>query len=172
MENRWPNQLCRQKCRNGVFKVNPEITVSNPELWWPRGYGNQNLYRAEIILLVENNEHQKEFRTMGFRKIDMPENLHFVVNGKTVFLRGGDWVTPNLLSDVWDEERVGKLFDLAENANFNAFRIWGPVEAPNDKFYEMADARGFLLWQDFTKMRFRGDEEKHSKPALKRHLNS
>lgn len=147
------------KVEGGVFKVNPKITVSNPDLWWPRGYGDQNLYRAEIALLVDNKEHQKEYRTIGFRKIDMPEDLHFVVNGKSVFLRGGDWVTPNLLSDVWDEERVGKLFDLAENANFNAFRIWGPVEAPNDKFYEMADARGFLLWQDFTRMGFRGDEK-------------
>ena len=145
---------------NGIFKVNPELTVSNPELWWPRGYGEQKLYKAEISLLVNGDVHQMETRTIGFRKIEMPETLlHFVVNGKTVFLHGGDWVTPNLLSDVWDAERVGKLFDLAENANFNAFRIWGPVEAPSDKFYEMADARGFLLWQDFTRMPFKPDEK-------------
>jgi len=144
---------------DGKFKVNPEITVSNPELWWPRGYGDQNLYRAEITLLAGNKEHQKEFRTIGFRKIDMPEPFHFQVNGKHVFPRGGNWVTPNLLSDVWDEERAQKLFDLAENANFNAFRIWGPVEAPNDKFYELADARGFLIWQDFTKMWFGGEKK-------------
>jgi len=145
---------------NGVFRANPELAVSNPELWWPRGYGEQNLYKAEISLLVNGTVHQKETRTIGFRRIEMPETLlHFVVNGKTVFLRGGDWVTPNLLSDVWDTERVGKLFDMAENANFNAFRIWGPVEAPNDKFYEMADERGFLLWQDFTRMPFKPDEK-------------
>ena len=145
---------------NGIFKVNPELTVSNPELWWPRGYGEQKLYKAEILLLVNGNAHQKETRTIGFRKIEMPGTLlHFTVNGKPVFLRGGDWVTPNLLSDVWDAERVGSLFDLAENANFNAFRIWGPVEAPNDKFYAMADARGFLLWQDFTRMQFNGNEK-------------
>jgi len=144
---------------NGKFSVQLALTVSNPELWRPRGYGEQKLYRAEISLLVQGRVHQMEYRTIGFRKIEMPETLHFVVNGKAVFLRGGDWVTPNLLSEVWDPVRIGKLFDLAENANFNAFRIWGPVEAPNDKFYEMADARGFLLWQDFTKMQFRGDEK-------------
>lgn len=145
---------------NGVFRVNAELTVSDPELWWPRGYGEQKLYKAEISLFVDGSVHQKEHRTLGFRKIEMPETLlHFVVNGKTVFLRGGNWVTPNLLSDVWDAERVGKLFDMAENANFNAFRIWGPVEAPNDKFYELADERGFLLWQDFTRMPFKDDEK-------------
>lgn len=145
---------------NGVFRINPELTVLKPELWWPRGYGKQKLYKAEISLLINGKVHQIETRTIGFRKIEMPETLlHFVVNGKPVFLRGGNWVTPNLMSDVWDAERVGKLFDLAENANFNAFRIWGPVEAPNDNFYEMADARGFLLWQDFTRMPFKPDEE-------------
>lgn len=145
---------------NAIFNVSPELVVSNPALWWPRGYGEQNRYKAEITLSVNGKTHQKETKTIGFRKIEMPEKLlHFVVNGKPVFLRGGNWVTPNLMSDVWDAEKTGKLFDLAENANFNAFRIWGPVEAPNDKFYEMADERGFLLWQDFTRMPFSPDEK-------------
>jgi hypothetical protein len=139
---------------NGVFSVDQAVQVSNPELWWPRGYGLQKLYKAQIVLITDGKVHQKEFRTIGFRKITMPETLHFLVNGKPVFLRGGNWVTPDLMSEVWDNERMVGLFDLAENGNYNAFRIWGPVEAPNDKFYEMANERGFLLWQDFTKMPF------------------
>lgn len=141
------------KVKDGSFSGNPMLQVSNPELWWPRGYGEQKLYRAEILLLVADKVQQMESRTIGFRKITMPEPLHFEVNGKPVFLRGGDWVTPDLLSEVWDQERMEGLFDLTENANFNAFRIWGQVEAPNDLFYEMANERGFLLWHDFTKMR-------------------
>jgi hypothetical protein len=147
----------------GKFSGQSTLEVSHPDLWWPRGYGEQNLYRAEICLLKAGKVHQKELRTIGFRKITMPEPFHFEVNGKPVFLRGGDWVTPDLLSEVWDQERMDGLFDLAENAHFNAFRIWGVVEAPNDRFYEMADRRGFLLWQDFTKMPFyreEGDSEK------------
>lgn len=142
----------------GIFKAQPSLEVSDPELWWPRGYGEQKLYRAEISLLTSGKVHQKEFRTIGFRKITMSEPFHFLVNGKPVFLRGGDWVTPDLLSEVWDQPRMDGLFDLAEHAHFNAFRIWGPVEAPNDRFYEMADERGFLLWQDFTKMSFYREE--------------
>ncbi|MBE0654670.1 MAG: twin-arginine translocation signal domain-containing protein, partial [Bacteroidales bacterium] len=158
---------------NGSFSVQPKLSVLNPELWWPRGYGEQKLYKAEIELLISGKLHQKEIRTIGFRKITMPENLlHFVVNGKPVFLRGGNWVTPNLLSDVWDQERIGKLLDLAENANFNAFRIWGDVIAPKDKFYEMADERGFLLWQDFTGMPFyrNSDKLEESKELAKKLL--
>ena len=143
--------------QNGEIKARCVLTVDRPQLWWPRGYGKQPLYHAEISLRVGNRTHQTEFRTLGFRRIEMPEPLHFTVNGVRVFLRGGDWVTPNLLSDVWDQEREERLFNLAENAHFNAFRIWGQVAPPQDRFYEMADARGFLLWQDFTRLPMRPD---------------
>ena len=95
----------------------------------------------------------------------MPDRLHFVVNGTAVMLRGAGWVTPNLMSEVWDQPREDRLFALAENANFNAFRIWGCVTAPQDKFYEMADARGFLLWQDFTNLPMEPDE--HSRAVCR-----
>lgn len=44
-------------------------------------------------------------------------------------------------------------------ASFKVFRIWGMVEAYKDRFYKMSDARGFLLWQGFTRMRCSAGEE-------------
>jgi beta-mannosidase len=138
---------------NGNFNGKIVLDIKNPELWWPRGYGAQKLYKAEIVLIIEGKAHQKEYRTIGFRRITMPERLHFVVNGVPVILLGGVWVTPNLLSDVYDQQREERLFDMAENANFNAFRIWDPSPTePHNQFYEMADKRGFLLWNDFPKL--------------------
>ena len=144
---------------NGKFTGRCTVQIERPSLWWPRGYGDQSLYRAEVALVVDGQVQEIEYRTVGFRRVTMPELLHFVVNGVPVFLRGGDWVTPNLMSDVWDTARVDRLFDLAENAHFNAFRVWGPAEAPPDAFYEQADARGFLLWQDFTRLPMRSDSK-------------
>jgi beta-mannosidase len=143
--------------KGGEFLSHCVLRVDRPRLWWPRGYGDQPLYQAEIALLANGRVQQVEQRTIGFRRVEMPELLHFVVNGVPVFLRGGAWVTPNLMSDVWDQAREERLFAMAENANFNTFRIWGPVEAPQDPFYEMADARGFLLWQDFTQLPMKPD---------------
>lgn len=143
--------------KGGQFLGHCVLSVDHPRLWWPRGYGGQPLYHAEIALLADGRVQQVERRTIGFRRVEMPELLHFVVNGVPVFLRGGAWVTPNLMSDAWDQAREERLFAMAENANFNAFRIWGPVEAPQDPFYEMADARGFLLWQDFTQLPMKPD---------------
>ncbi|MCH5375277.1 MAG: hypothetical protein JJ992_15000, partial [Planctomycetes bacterium] len=114
---------------NGEFNGSCVVQVERPSLWWPRGYGDQPLYRAEVALVAQGRVQQVEYRTVGFRRVTMPELLHFVVNGVPVFLRGGDWVTPNLMSDVWDTARVDRLLALAENANFNAFRVWGQAEA-------------------------------------------
>jgi len=151
--------------RDGRFAIGLQLPVEHPRLWWPRGYGQQPLYRAEVALLADGRLQQTERRTIGFRRITMPDRLHFVVNGTAVMLRGAGWVTPNLMSEVWDQPREDWLFALAENANFNAFRIWGCVTAPQDKFYEMADARGFLLWQDFTNLPMEPDE--HSRAVCR-----
>ncbi len=144
--------------REGAFAARCVVTVDQPRLWWPRLYGDQPLYHAEVSLLAHNQVQQVERRTLGFRRITQSEPLHFVVNNVPVFLRGGNWVTPNLMSDVWDTKAVDRLLDLAENAHFNAFRVWGPAPtAPPDAFYEQADARGFLIWQDFPRLPMRSD---------------
>ena len=148
-----------------AFSTRCVLNVDHPSLWWPRGYGAQPLYRAEITLFADGRPQQTVRRSIGFRRVTMPDRLHFVVNGVPVLIRGGAWVTPNLMSDVWDQAREERLFALAENAYFNAFRIWGSVAAPHDNFYEMADARGFLLWQDFTRLAMRPDE--HSRAVCR-----
>jgi len=142
----------------GSFNCRCVVNVDRPRLWWPRGYGSQPLHQAHVTLLAGDRPQQTLQRTIGFRRLTMPEHLHFVVNNVPVLLRGGDRVTPNLMSRVWNQAREERLLALAENANFNAFRIWGSVMPPHDKFYEMADARGFLLWQDFTRLPMKPDE--------------
>jgi beta-galactosidase/beta-glucuronidase len=134
----------------GSFTSRLNLEVPRPQLWWPRGYGDQPLYRAEVTLLTAAGVWQTERRTLGFRRITMPRPLHFVVNGRPVHLRGGNWVTPDWQTSVWNNDRVAELFRLAAIGNYNAFRVWGVVEAPPDDFYERADAAGILLWQDFT----------------------
>jgi len=146
------------KLAEGVFTGQQVLNVDRPQLWWPRGYGSQPLYQVQVTLMAGNRALQSQQRTVGFRRVTMPLHLHFVVNNVPVMLLGGDWVTPNLFSRVWDQAREERLFALAENAHFNIFRIWGPALAPHDNFYEMADARGFLLWQEFTQLPMEPDE--------------
>ena len=151
--------LANLQAENGRFSGRATLAVEKPALWWPRGYGDQPLYRAEVTLRVGDEAHQTVHRTIGFRRITMSSLLHFVVNGVPVRLWGGDWVVPHWKTAVWDAPRAEELYRLAEIANFNVFRVWGEVESPRDEFYELADARGFLLWQDFTLLPLSDDDE-------------
>jgi beta-mannosidase len=148
--------------QNGTFVWSTKIQTTHPKLWWPRGYGSQPLYKLEVTVSAAGKSLHTEQRTIGFRRITMPEHLHFVVNNVPVKLWGAVWVTPDWQTEVWDPSRVEKLFALAENANFNALRVWGEVNSPRDDFYEMADAHGILLWQDFTELPLAADEESRS----------
>ena len=160
------------------FDTTVQLTIDRPALWWPRGYGEQPLYQLTTDLIVNDDVLDTTVRTVGFRRVDMPETLHFEVNGLPVRLWGACWVSPDWVTAVWDQDRAEKLIDLAENANFNAFRVWGEVESPPDAFYEMADRHGFLVWQDFADLPLEPDarsraicrtEAAHTVRRLKHH---
>lgn len=143
----------------GGFSTRVTLPVDRPKLWWPRGYGDQPLYRVQVQVEGTDKILDHASRTIGFRRVTMPRLLHFEVNGVPVRLWGGDWVTPRWQTAVWDPMRAETLFDMAEHANFNTFRVWGVVESPPNSFYEMAAERGFLIWQDFTDLPLAPDED-------------
>ncbi len=142
---------------SGAFSTQMALRVEKPELWWPRGYGAQPLYRLELTLAAGGRVVHSVSRSVGFRRITMPTPLHFLVNEVPVRLWGGDWVAPRLDTAVWDSARAKQLLDIAETSHYNAFRVWGVTESPDDEFYEEADRRGFLIWQDFTDLPLAGD---------------
>ena len=159
LNNKVASNTTKPIISDNSFRAQINVPVQNPNLWWPRGYGNQNLYKAVTKLIINGKEHQSITKTIGFRRITQPTLLHFEVNNTPIKLWGGDWVSPQWHTLVWDKERAAELIRMAEIANFNTFRVWGVVEAPDDDFYEMCDKKGFLLWQDFTELPLSPDEK-------------
>ncbi|MDR2933643.1 MAG: hypothetical protein LBV27_11130, partial [Oscillospiraceae bacterium] len=128
-----------------VFK----LSVHNPELWWPRNYGRQPLYTLKASISKNGLPLDTQSKTLGIRHIELVGDMKFRVNGKIVKLWGAD-ITPMWgPSHRWIPERGKNLLDYAEQANMNTLRMWGPSQPYHDEFYEEADRRGFLLWQDF-----------------------
>ncbi len=157
--NKVASSTSKPTISDNSFRAQINVPVQNPNLWWPRGYGKQNIYKAVTKLIINGKEHQTVTKTIGFRRITQPKLLHFEVNNTPVKLWGGDWVSPNWHTLVWDKERASELIRMAVIANFNTFRVWGVVEAPDDDFYEMCDKSGLLLWQDFTELPLSPDEK-------------
>ncbi|GAA4981550.1 glycosyl hydrolase 2 galactose-binding domain-containing protein [Actinopolymorpha pittospori] len=134
------------------------IGVPNPQLWWPRGHGEQALYRLVVDLHGDDGRRLDTSEVeVGLREIEVRTTrpgtdepvFEFVVNGRQVFVRGANWAQVEGMTNVWDSERALRLLDLAEHANMNLLRVWGGGLIPEPEFYAECDRRGLLVWQDF-----------------------
>ncbi len=138
-----------------------ELTVDEPKLWWPRGYGEQPLYEVKVTITGSRGPEGEEaldsyssrigLRTMTVNTDEDEYGQCFAheVNGLKVFAMGADYIPEdNLLSRV-TPERTRHLLEEAAWANHNAIRVWGGGYYPDDHFYDSCDELGLMVWQDF-----------------------
>ena len=129
----------------------PELHLTNPALWWPNGYGAQNLYTLKLSFEIAAATSQSQSTTFGLRKIEYQvadsENLTLSVNGVRVMARGGNWGLDEGLKRV-PPERLDAQFHMHALANLNIIRNW-VGQSTNPDFYDMADKYGILLWDEF-----------------------
>ncbi|GHJ37286.1 glycoside hydrolase family 2 protein [Streptomyces sp. TS71-3] len=129
----------------GLDRSEVRFPVPGAKLWWPRGRGDQPLYEVTIELAGQT------WRTRtGFRAVALQEDAFRIsVNGEELFVRGVNWIPedcfPARLTRAWLAER----FDQAVAAGVNLLRVWGGGLYESDDFYELADEKGLIVWQDF-----------------------
>ena len=133
------------------------IEITDPYLWWPRGYGEQPLYQVKVILLSESGEILDTWeKRIGLRTMTVNTQedewgncFAHEVNGIKIFAMGADYIPEdNLLSRV-TKERTERLLRDAAAANHNCIRVWGGGYYPDDFFFDICDELGILVWQDF-----------------------
>ena len=134
---------------------NGECLVESPRLWWPRGCGDQPLYRVECRLEKDGAVSDVWERNIGLRTLTVchekdawGESFTHVCNGLKIFARGADYIPQDsILSRVTPEKTV-RLLEDAALANYNAIRVWGGGCYPDEVFYDTCDRLGILVWQD------------------------
>ncbi|GLY15406.1 beta-mannosidase [Kineosporia sp. NBRC 101677] len=132
------------------------LRVPDAPLWWPVGHGEQPLAELSVELRHEEQLLDGWSRRIGFRtvEIDTGDDEHgskftIVVNGRPIEVRGANWIPDDHFLTRITRERLGRRFDQALGANLNLLRVWGGGIYESDDFYELADERGLLVWQDF-----------------------
>ncbi|MFC8619504.1 glycoside hydrolase family 2 protein [Micromonospora purpureochromogenes] len=133
------------------------LTVRDPELWWPRGYGEQALHRLDVTLRAPDGRTLDAWsRRIGFRSVRLdttpdahgtPFALH--VNDTPVFVRGINWIPDDPFPSRITRERLAHRLDQAAGAGVNLLRVWGGGRYESEDFYDLADERGILVQQDF-----------------------
>ncbi len=132
------------------------ITVRHPKLWWCRGMGEPNLY--DFTLEIRNNDRSldKKDSRVGIRTVELVQqpdekgkSFYFKLNGKPVFCKGANYIPQDLMQDRVGPSQYRKLFDDVCESNFNMLRVWGGGIYETELFYQLADSKGILIWQDF-----------------------
>jgi len=149
-------QTVEVKTKIGRNFADCTLEVEAPKLWWPRGYGEPNLYEVTAQVYSEKEllgESRIKVGIRGIKLVQEPDEegktFTFQINGVNVFCKGANWVPADSFLPKVNYERYYKLLDLAADANFNMLRVWGGGVYEADEFYDLCDALGIMVWQDF-----------------------
>ncbi len=141
-------------------EVTLRLPIAQPQLWWPNGYGSQPLYRVEIRLdqsgATVTAPLDERTYTVGLRTIELRQSedqwgrsFGFVVNGVPIFAKGSNWIPADSFPTRISNERLEGLIRSAAETHQNMLRVWGGGFYEEDRFYDLCDRYGILVWQDF-----------------------
>ena len=132
------------------------LRIENPRRWWPNGLGPQALYTFETTLIAGGAVRDHKPVRIGLRTIEVvherdPDGKSFTVkvNGAPVFMKGANWIPADSFVTRMTDERYRWLLWSAADAHMNMVRVWGGGIYEDDRFYELCDELGLLVWQDF-----------------------
>lgn len=143
------------------------VHLDSPQLWWPNTEGSASLYTSIVETLDAAGEiAQTVQQRVGFRRIRLvhapgqisrtgfpvtqpPEPITFEINGRSIYVRGANWVCPEIFPGTVTRDRCREQLELVTGAHFNLLRCWGGAIVNKTAFFEVCDERGILVWQEF-----------------------
>jgi beta-mannosidase len=133
-----------------------QLEIKNPKLWWPNGYGEQNLYKVTVNLKCDNQIIEVVEKAVGLRTLTVKrekdqwgESFEFEVNGVSIFAMGADYIPEDNILARCSPQKTEILIKDCVDANFNCIRVWGGGIYPYDYFFDLCDKYGLIVWQDF-----------------------
>jgi beta-mannosidase len=134
------------------------VRIANPQLWWPNGYGPQPLYQVEVAVRRTPEEPPSDVRTyqIGLRTVELRQaddpwgrSFVFVVNGTSIFAKGSNWIPADSFPTRITDEYLEGLIASAAETHQNMLRVWGGGFYEEERFYDLCDRYGILVWQEF-----------------------
>ncbi|ASZ09524.1 glycoside hydrolase family 2 protein [Chitinophaga sp. MD30] len=132
------------------------FTINQPKRWWPNGWGTPHLYTIQVTISDDKGILARKEVKIGLRTIQvinrpdsLGESFYLEVNGRPLFAKGANYIPQDNFLPRVSDKKYQQLFADMKAANFNMVRVWGGGSYENDRFYELADEQGMLVWQDF-----------------------
>ena len=132
------------------------LTIPEPQLWWPNGYGEQPLYQVVVRLHQGDTILDQRNFQLGLRTIELHQeedqwgrSFAFIVNDVPIFAKGADWIPADSFPTRITDENLERLIRFAVESHQNMLRVWGGGVYEDERFYDLCDRYGILVWQDF-----------------------
>lgn len=158
-------------CKEDFVRV--DFDISNPQLWYPIGYGEQPLYTfaikdgndfiysekiglrtVKIMQRVDpvGSKNHELCPSIKNKEYDFNETFsEFVlkINGEKIFCRGANWVpcVPFGMGNI--DSRQTEILELCAEAGVNMLRVWGGGAFESRHFYNECSRLGIMVTQDF-----------------------
>lgn len=143
--------------------VQAEISMEAIALWWPRGYGAQNLYIVQAEAYAPSDGSSASpvplhciSQHVGFRRAELIQepdshgtSFYFRINDTDIFCGGACWIPADSLLTRLTPADYHAWMQLAAAGNQTMLRVWGGGIYEADEFYDATDELGILVWQDF-----------------------
>ena len=127
-----------------------------PPLWWPNGLGEQPLYGVQVRLTRGGETLDEKTWQLGLRTIELRQepdewgrSFTFAVNGRPFFAKGSDWIPADSFPTRVTDAALEDLIRSAAETHQNMLRVWGGGFYEDERFYDLCDRYGILVWQDF-----------------------
>lgn len=145
-------------CKSGICRGGRIcFTIPNAKLWWPKNYGEPNMYDIKVIArdqdgnILAETARKQGFRKLAFRHTELVQpggKFEFVINDVKIMAVGSNWVPMDAFHSR-DKERYAKALELADDIGCNILRCWGGNVYEDREFFEFCDEHGIMVWQDF-----------------------
>ena len=153
------NEMCLiQRMPVLANQISGCFEVEEPKLWYPNGYGEQELYSIKVELKRKGNSMDFYESEIGIRSIGYQHNAEspegalpytFCINDTALYIRGVNMTPLDHIYGNVSDQHYEHLVKAMKTMNVNMVRVWGGGVIEKEMFYQLCDKYGILVWQEF-----------------------
>lgn len=139
----------------GLNKIDVPLSIPKPQLWWSNGLGKAHLYTIKGRVTTDGAQDSRTVRT-GLRTIKLVQkpdqwgtSFEIELNGVSVFMKGANYIPNDIFLPRVTSKIYERVVQSAVDTHMNMLRVWGGGVYEDDRFYDLCDQKGILVWQDF-----------------------
>ena len=132
-----------------------ELSITNPQLWWPNGMGSQHLYMIVVELVsargtvIDTAQRRIGLRTIRYVPKSESMAVHLEINGAPFFAKGADWIPADNIPSRVTPEILRRYMEDARDCHFNLLRFWGGGYYESQAQFDACDELGLLVLFEF-----------------------